>query len=195
MRLKILILLTMVAASIPPLCRDSSIGKEEYRVIASVLDTFFTKPDYGPYVVSSDPIKDAFVNADVAGMFFNSQPPVDASYYPLLRELLADAASKRLQSAHFSSALHTSSKSIIDTAEHFCAIHNICGSWERVYKVFPKFGGYLQFSRVAFSKDQRHALVYMVFARGDQDGSAWVLMLEHQDKRWRIIRKTREGVS
>ncbi len=58
--------------------------------------------------------------------------------------------------------------------------------WEAFYRRFPGSPGSIRLSRVGFSPDGSHALVYMHHGCGGRGGSGAFVILRKQDGEWRI---------
>jgi hypothetical protein len=184
----------LVLAAIAALPSGSSVSQDEYQVLACVLDSLWAKPTYGPYFISPAPIKNAFHDMTAEAAFYDQHATPDRSLYPLLRELISDADLKSRQDAEFKAELpaHTVYKLYApeknSSSKRGKALHDI-------YSSFPKFGGFVHFSRIGFSGDKRFALVYTTLYRGPLEAADYLLLLERKDGRWQIIKRNCKDVS
>ena len=62
--------------------------------------------------------------------------------------------------------------------------------WAEFYRRFPGSPGYIEVSRVGFSRDQRTALVLVEYGCGGLCGGTLYVLLQRSATGWRILRKS-----
>ncbi|HSI88042.1 MAG TPA: hypothetical protein VK918_03235 [Pyrinomonadaceae bacterium] len=67
--------------------------------------------------------------------------------------------------------------------------------WTEFYKIYPKSAGYNSFSRVAFDKPRRTALVYFVNWCGPLCGTGTYLVVEKEDESWSVKESAQMWIS
>ncbi len=183
--------LMLIVASTIAVSTTPNVPPEEYRVLACILDSFYSKPNHGPYFIIDRPIANAFDDLSAEAAFLDQRAAPDSSLYPLLNELIANGRSKKNEEVLFKHKLKARTSYRVKSLKKNSSSLDI----NDIYRSYPTFGGIIEFSRVGFSNDGRFALVITTIYQGPQDAGGNNLLLEKQGNNWRIIKRRRDWVS
>jgi hypothetical protein len=175
-------------------CAQSSttIAREETRVQAAVLDSFFVRRDTKLLVLLDSTIRGSnhFVDEDYARALNRLGDLPEG-----LQEDFAKKRNAREKLRDMSTRVPVVFVGARDLAEIRQGATNPDVFWQRFYSRFPASSGRLAVSRLGFSRDGRYALMLVDYGCGGRCGGTVYYLLERRADMWQTIRVAQPRIS